>query len=224
MSPLGHPVVRRMLTLLAVLPLIVFCAGCSDFWVSESSIQSVTVSPTAVILKAGETTPDTYTLSSTSLTVGGTTNTDTTTAKWTSSDATIVSAAAGGVITAVTSSGGKTVTITATDGGVGGTCNVLTYTGSAPSSLTLGFPAGESTPALGAGFQVTAAGALNGNSNFNFTPYVTWSTNASSIATVSSSGYVNVLSTATVGSTFQITATATFSGATVTGSYTFTVA
>jgi hypothetical protein len=180
--------------------------------------------PTAVILKAGETTPDTYTLSSTSLTVGGTTNTDTTTAKWTSSDATIVSAAAGGVITAVTSSGGKTVTITATDGGVGGTCNVLTYTGSAPSSLTLGFPAGESTPALGAGFQVTAAGALNGNSNFNFTPYVTWSTNASSIATVSSSGYVNVLSTATVGSTFQITATATFSGATVTGSYTFTVA
>jgi len=107
---------------------------------------------------------------------------------------------------------------------VGGTCNVLTYTGSAPSSLTLGFPAGESTPALGAGFQVTAAGALNGNSNFNFTPYVTWSTNASSIATVSSSGYVNVLSTATVGSTFQITATATFSGATVTGSYTFTVA
>jgi hypothetical protein len=213
-----------MLTLLAVLPLIVFCAGCSDFWVSESSIQSVTVSPTAVILKAGETTPDTYTLSSTSLTVGGTTNTDTTTAKWTSSDATIVSAAAGGVITAVTSSGGKTVTITATDGGVGGTCNVLTYTGSAPSSLTLGFPAGESTPALGAGFQVTAAGALNGNSNFNFTPYVTWSTNASSIATVSSSGYVNVLSTATVGSTFQITATATFSGATVTGSYTFTVA
>jgi hypothetical protein len=224
MSPLGHPVVRRLLTLLAVLPLIVFCAGCSDFWVSESSIQSVTVSPTAVILKAGETTPDTYTLSSTSLTVGGTTNTDTTTAKWTSSDATIVSAAAGGVITAVTSSGGKTVTITATDGGVGGTCNVLTYTGSAPSSLTLGFPAGESTPALGAGFQVTAAGALNGNSNFNFTPYVTWSTNASSIATVSSSGYVNVLSTATVGSTFQITATATFSGATVTGSYTFTVA
>ena len=224
MSPLGHPVVRRLLTLLAVLPLIVFCAGCSDFWVSESSIQSVTVSPTAVILKAGETTPDTYTLSSTSLTVGGTTNTDTTTAKWTSSDATIVSAAAGGVITAVTSSGGKTVTITATDGGVGGTCNVLTYTGSAPSSLTLGFPAGESTPALGAGFQVTAAGALNGNSNFNFTPYVTWSTNASSIATVSSSGYVNVLSTATVGSTFQITATATFSGSTVTGTYTFTVA
>ncbi len=224
MSTLGHSVVRRMPTLLAVLPLFVLCAGCSDFWVSDSSIQSVTVSPTAVILKADDTTPDTYTLSSTSLTVGGTTTTDTTSAKWTSSDATIVSAAADGIITAVTTSGGKTATITATDGGQSGTCKVLTYTGSAPTSLTLSWPSGESTPAIGAGFQVSAAGVLNGNSSFNFTPYVTWTTNASSIATVSSSGYVNVLSTATVGSTFEITATATFSGSTVTGTYTFTVA
>lgn len=224
MSPLRRPVVRRMLKLLVVLPLFVLCAGCSDFWVSDSSIQSVTVSPTAVILKAGATAPDTYTLTSTSLTVGGTTNTDTTTAKWTSSDSTIVSAASGGVITDVTTSGGKTATITATDGGQSGKCTVLTYTGTAPSALTLSFPSGDSTPALGAGFQVTATGALNGNSSFNLTPYVTWTTNASSIATVSSSGYVNVLSTATVGSTFEITATATFSGATVTGSYTFTVA
>lgn len=223
MSPFGHPVVRRLLTLLAALPLIVFCAGCSDFWVSEKSIQSVTVSPISVILKVDGTSPDTYTLASTSLTVGGTTSTDTATAKWTSSNANLVTAASGGVIkTASGASGNQTATITATDGGQSGTCTVLTYTGTAPTSLTLSFPSG--TPAVGAGFQVKASGSLNSNSNFDFTPYVTWTSNASSIATVSKSGFVNVLSTATVGSTFTITATATFSSGTATGTYTFTVA
>jgi hypothetical protein len=64
---------------------------------------------------------------------------------------------------------------------------------------------------------------INGSSTFNMTPYVTWSSNATTVATVSSSGYVTVLSTASVGSTFTITATATFSDQTVTGDYQFTV-
>jgi hypothetical protein len=213
--------------LFAVLPLILLCAGCSDFWVSDSSIQSVTVSPTALILKAAQTGPpavagDSATVTATATTVGG--STVSTGFTWTSSDTADFTVTNAGSVTAVGTAANKTATITATNGGQSGTCTVLTYTGTAPTSLTLGFPSGESTPAIGAGFQLSAAGILNGNSNFDFTPYVTWSTNAPSIATVSTSGFVSVLSTATVGSTFIITATATFSGGTATGTYTFTVA
>lgn len=203
MSPLNRPVVRRMLTLFAVLPLIVLCAGCSDFWVSDSSIQTVTVSPTAVILRADATTPDTYTLSSSSLTVGGTTATDTTTAKWTSSNTAAVTAASDGVITATAAVG--TATVTATDGGVGGTCAVYTYTGTAPSSLTVtatGFSSGATVTA--GTYQLHA---FLGSSTTEVTNYVSWTTSNSTGATISTTGLLTVLSVST-SATVTITAQA----------------
>jgi hypothetical protein len=227
MPPVYRRVSRRVMCLLPVLPLILLCTSCDGFFVSESSIQSVTVSPAAVILKAGASPADTYTLSSTSLTVGGTTTTDTTTAKWTSSNTAVVTSAADGVITAASTAGGnQTATITATDGGQSGTCKVLTYTGTAPTSLSLSYPAGDATPAVGAIFAVTATvtTVFNGVTDFNLSPYVTWTSSSTSVATVDVNGNVTVLSTATVGAQFTITATATFSGGTVVGTSNFTVA
>jgi len=228
MFPSARTVVRRVLTLLAVLPLFVLCDGCNGFWVSDSSVQSVTVSPAAVLLKAGNATPDTYTLSSTSVTVGGTSTTDTATAKWTSSNTAAVTAASGGVITAVGSTGNLTATITATDGGQSGTANVLTYTGTAPTTLNLGIPSNIIAASLAPGstFQVTASAALSGNASANLSSYVTWSiTNNAAGATIDVNGNVTVPSTGL--GAFTVNATATFGSAasqgTATGTIPFTV-
>jgi len=225
------PWLRRAARLLPVFPLILFCLSCAGFWVSESSIQSVSVSPTTVILKAGATPPDTITLASTATTVGGTSGDDTDTASWSSSNTAVVTAAGKGVVTAASGAqGNQTATITAKDGGQSGTCSVLTYTGTAPSgpgSLNITFPAGYSTPGINTSFQVSAftpsSAVFNGVYGFNLTQYVTWYSQQSGIATVSSTGVVTVQSSATAGSNFTITATATFSGGTATGSYQFTV-
>jgi hypothetical protein len=79
---------RRFIRLLPAIALFLLVISCSGFFVSESSIQSVAVSPTAVILHVATATAvgDTYTLSSQSTTVGGTTADDTATAAWSSSN------------------------------------------------------------------------------------------------------------------------------------------
>jgi hypothetical protein len=218
---------RRIARLLPLLALIVFCGSCSDFWVSDSSTASVAVTPTALILKAAAadgTGGDTYSLSASATTVGGTTTDETTSAAWTSSVPAIVTVGANtGKLTVIGSAGNTTAIIKATFGGQSGTANVLTFTGTAPSSIAINFPTSivPASVATGATFKVTATTTLNGNSNTDISSYVTWSSNATSIATVDTNGNVTVLTTA---GTFTITATANLAGGSVTGtSTTFTV-
>jgi hypothetical protein len=202
--------------------------SCSGFFVSNNSIVSVTVSPAAVLLKAGNTPADTYTLSSTAVTAGGTSESDTSTAKWTSSATTVVTAASGGVLTAAGTTGNQTATITATDSGQSGTCSILTYTGSAPTTLTLQYPNTivPGSLALGSQFQVSAFATFN-NVSTNISNYVTWTlTSNTTGSTISSTGVVTVPSSATAG-TFTVNAQAAFGSvapqASVNSTLTFTV-
>jgi hypothetical protein len=224
---------RRLLLLLPAGALFLFIASCNGFFVSESSIQSVNVQPSSVILAAGTATVagDSYTLSSTSTTVGGATATDTATTAWTSSNASIATvgngATNGGVVTIPIGSaaGGVTATITSKDSGQSGTCIVYTYTGITPTTLTLIYPSSINPNLVNPGtpFQVTATANINGSPTKNISPYVTWSSTDTSNATVDVNGNVTVLTTATASTSFTITATATFASGAVTGTQIFTI-
>jgi hypothetical protein len=213
----------RVVRLLPILPLSILCASCPGFFPSNGSVQSVAVTPTAVILS---TPGGTSTLSWTSTSVGGTTTTDPSGTTWSSSPTGVVTVAAG-VITAVGSTPGTTQ-ITATDGGVASNaCNVMTYTGTAPLNLLVTAPANLVTTAAAPGtYQFHAYFGAAGSPDV--TTYVTWSSNPTTAATVdATTGLVTVLSIATP-TTVTITATATIgvpagtTQAPVTGSLEFT--
>ena len=208
---------RRLARLIPLLAIFALCTSCNGFFVSESSIQSVTISPSAVFLQAGATPADSYTaLSATSITVGGTSTPATTLATWKSNNPSIVGVSSAGALTAGTATSGNT-TVTATYSGVtSNSCTVVIYTGSAPTTLTVNSQTGATTFAAGTTFQAIATanfpGAPSLSTSGAITPYVTWSTSDSTgtIATISSKGVVTVLSAA---SPFTVTATATFGAA-----------
>jgi len=208
---------RRAVLLRSMLPLclvalVVLTASCDDFFVSNSSTQSLTLSPSSAILQAAPdniTPGDSTTVTATATTVGGSNSDVTASATWSSSDNTIATAVAG-TVTVVGTSGGSTATITATFDGKSNTCKVLTYTGPAPATITIKIPDDvvPASLAIGQQFQLTAMAILSGG-NTDITQYVTWTTNAAgTVATVSSTGLVTVLNTATPASNFTVTATA----------------
>lgn len=215
---------RKTVRLLPVLALIAFCGSCSGFFISPNSIQTVTVSPAAVLLRASSTPPDSYTaLSATSTTVGGTPATATS-ATWTSASTSIATVSSAGVLTAGSVTSGNTK-VTATVGGVvSNPCAVVLYLGTAPATLSVESQTGATSFAAGTTFQAIATASFPGDTTLSasgaLTPYVTWSSSdtTGTIATVNSAGIVTVVSAATP---FTITATATFGAAasptTVTG-------
>jgi len=210
--------------------LLAFAASCDGFFVSENSIQSVTVSPSAVLLQAGVSPADTFTFSSSAMTVGGGTNSNTNTATWSSSNSSVATADAGGVVTAVTSSGGQSATIFAKDGGQTGTATVFTYTGTPPGTLTLTFTlpngATATTIPLGTSFKVKAIASLNGDTDIS--NFVSWTISNSTVngVTIDRKGNVTVPSTGSAGS-FTVRAVAQFgtaaAKATAIGTQDFTV-
>lgn len=219
--------VRRAIRLLPVVALFLLCASCSGFFVSNSSISSISLGPGAILKAATSTTPgDTDQLQLNGTTVGGTTTDVTASATWTSSNPAVATVGTPdtkgttpGLVTVVGTSGNATVTITATYGGQTATSNVLTYTGAVPTSLTITIPSGISSGSLTPGqvFQLQAAAtpSLSGVASQNVSSYVTWTSSNTSEATVDVNGNVTVLSTASVGGTFSISATTTISGTTV---------
>jgi trimeric autotransporter adhesin len=235
MTWFGRKAFRRVVRLLPLIPMFVLCASCSDFFVSNSSTASVAVSPQALILKAmipaTATVPailgDTFQLSATATSVGGTTSVETSGAAWTSSSPAVATVSSAGLVSVVGIAMDGTSVITATFGGQTATSNVLTYIGAAPTTVVVNFPTNLAPAGLSPGqvFQVTATASLNNNPTHDVSKYVTWSSNSPTFATVDVNGNVSVLSTATLGATFTITATATFASGAVSGtSTTFTVA
>ncbi len=206
MHLLAHTWLRRAALIAPAICLCFLIASCDDFFVSERSIQSVKATPPAIILMAAPTAGtngDTFTLTSTATTVGGTQTNDTATATWSSSDSSIVTAAAGGVVTAVTTTGGQSADVTAKDGGVtSNKVKVFVYTGSVPTSINLTGTSGTVSPGS---YQLKITLGSGGQDVTNF---VEWTSSNTSVATVSSTGVVTVLTSATAGATATITATA----------------
>ena len=199
-------VLRRAVLLVFAIGLSLLVASCDDFLVSESSIHSVRVTPHAILLMAAvphATTGDSFTLTSTATTVGGTQTNDTATATWSSSNTSVVTASSGGVVTAVTTTGGLTAIFTAKDGGVtSNNVNVITYTGAVPTTLNLTGTSGTLPPG---NYQLKVTLGSGGQDVTNF---VEWTSSNSSVATVSATGLVTVLTSGTAGATATITATA----------------
>lgn len=114
----------------------------------------------------------------------GTTRDVTTTVNWSSSQASVATVTASGMLTAIAQG---TATITATSGvvstNVSVTVNAATLTAIALS------PSSPSVP-LGATQQFTATGTFSDATTHDVTATVTWSSSASAVATVSTSGMV----------------------------------
>jgi hypothetical protein len=207
--------------------LLLLGTGCGDFFPSQNSTQTLTVTPASALLKAAatSTTPgDSTTLSAASTTYGGTTSDVTASATWSSNAPTVVSVDQG-LITAVGTAANSTATVTATYGGQSATCNVLLFTGPAPSVLTVNIPRGVTPTLLNPGqrVQLTASATLSGVTNTDISSYVTWSSNAPTIGSVDP--VTGLVTAQAVVGNFTITATANLAdNTTVTGqSVQFTV-
>jgi len=219
-------VLRRAVLIVPAIGLSLLAASCDDFFVSGSSIQSVSVTPSNAILKVGDTPADTYQLSSSSTTVGGTVADDTATATWNSSNSSVVTVAAG-IVTAGATAG--TATVTARDGGVtSNSVNVMTYSVATPANLFVtadGIVSGGN--AAPGSYQFHAF--LGSSTAFpEVTQFVTWSSDHTTAATVNATtGVVTVLSTGTptavtITATANVGASAPATQTTITGTLQFT--
>ena len=112
-----------------------------------------------------------------------------------------------GVVTAETVTAGQNASISVSDGGYTVSTAVYTYTGTAPSTLTINVPSSITPTAIPTSttFKLTATANINGNSAQDISNYVVWSSSSTSLATVDASGNVTTLTTA---GNFTITATA----------------
>ena len=155
--------------------------GCGDFFVSNNAINSITLSPSSVLLKTG----DTIAISATAITVGGTTSDVSSNATWTTNDGTIATVDHTGKVTG--GANGGAATITAKYSGQSSTASAVVSTSALPTVLTVN---GNNLLNLGSTYQFTAVASLNGQVSFNLTPFVTWISSNTSLATVSSTGLV----------------------------------
>jgi uncharacterized protein YjdB len=111
---------------------------------------------------------------------------------WQSSDSTVATVNAGGLLTPVK---GGTVTVSATMGTVVGTANV-TVTSVTLTSIIVGTP----SPSLASGLteQLTATGVFSDQSTQDFTTQVTWQSSDATIASVNGAGLLSALKPGTV--------------------------
>jgi hypothetical protein len=201
-------IANKLAILVAVLLLCVL-SGCGDFFVSEDSLETITVSPTGALTSVGQTVKFT----ATATTVGGQTSDVTSSATWSSSSASVATVSAG-VATAVTNG---TTTISASQGSVSGnaslrvTATKLQSIAIEPSNPTLFQTQGTQ--------QFKATGTFEDGSTLDLTGLVQWSSSSSSVATINKSG----LATLVAAGSASITASITSSGGTVTSSTSLTV-
>jgi uncharacterized protein YjdB len=153
--------------------------GTASLTVTSAALTSITVSPNAGTVAAGQT----LAFTATGHYTDGTTQNLTNTVNWTSSNTSDATIASNGVATGIVT--GTTVTITATSGAISGTAS-LTVTNATLSSITV-TPASASI-AKGTTQQFTATGHYTDNSTQNLTGSVIWSSSATATATINTAG------------------------------------
>ena len=175
--------------------------ACGNFFVSGSTVTSITVSPTNSVLQVG----DTEQLSATGKTADGYTVDVTPGATWTSSDRSVATISAGGLVTAV---GGGTADIEVKYQD-GRTKTFVVVTSATLSSISV-TPSNESITA-GATKQFVASGTYSDGASRTITSNVTWTSSRPGVATISSTGLATGVSagstaiTATSGATYAMT-------------------
>lgn len=177
-------------------------AGCEGFFV-DPTLTSLAVSPTSASLIEGQT----QQVSATGTYNDGSTKDLTGTASWTTSDSTVATVSAGGLVKAASNiaSPPGSATITATSGTLTATSAITVNTG---PLTAIAISTTTPNPAVGQTVVFTALGTYSGSSQQqDITSLVTWtSTNTAVIATISG-GSGAVLSTANTGATTNVTAT-----------------
>lgn len=179
--------------------------------ITAAALGSIVVSPSAATLSVG----GNATLKATATYLDGTTSDVTTSAVWTSSDATIA-AVSSGMVSGVAEG---SATVNASFGGKSGIASI-TVSPAKLLSLTIS-PSDPSLP-LGATLSLHATGVYEGGSTRDVTTDVTWSTDDATIATISNASGSNGRATpVAVGKT---TVRATLSGVSSSTSLTVTAA
>jgi Bacterial Ig-like domain (group 2) len=189
--------------ILLVLLLAIFSSGCGSFFVSGNAVNSINVTPTSVFLAVGETKQ----LTANGTTVNGDSNDITSTAKWTSSSVGVASVSAG-LVTAVTSGN---ATITVSQDGVSATSGIIVNASPITDIVITG---STTTLASGSGtVQLTGTAKFQDGTTKDETNQVTWSSDSTNVAKVSSTGLVTAQSTT---GTANISASVTTTTGTVT--------
>ena len=192
--------IRRYLTFACTLSLIASLAGCGNFFVSNDTVVSISLSPTNPTVQIGETEQ----FVATGTTAGGTTRDVTPGAAWTSSKPEIATINSSGLATAVAA--GTTVITAKYQEGSAQT--FLTVTSATLSSIAIS-PTNTSI-AIGATKQYTATGTYSDGTTRNITGTVSWSSNPN-VATISTSGLATGISS---GSTVITATSGTISAST----------
>ncbi len=189
MPPLSSPRPRAALTVLVALGLVA-CGGGGGGGITvqpQATVSSVTVTPTSASLSVGGST----TLTASVVVSGGASNA----VSWSSSNPAVASVTAAGTVATVNgvSSGTASVTATSTvDGSKSGSASITVT----PSVATIAITASASSVPIGGTLQVTAvardaAGTVVSNSG------LTWTSSATSVASVSTTGLVTGLAAGT---------------------------
>jgi uncharacterized protein YjdB len=190
-------------------------SSCGKFFVSGSSVVSMTLSPANPAIQPGKT----QQFKATGTLGDGSSQDVTSQAAWTSSSASTATVNSSGLATAV-AVGTTTITATITPSSGSSTTSTvtanttLTVSSTVPTSITIA-PANASIRS-GQTQQYTATATYSDNSTKDVTTSTTWSSNSTAVATISSSGLATAVST---GST---TISASFSGLSVSTSLTVT--
>ena len=164
-------------------------SACGNFFVSNSSIDHISLSSTALVLSSNSGTGtgvESKALSATAVNVGGESSDVTSTATWSSSNPAVATVSSTGTVTAVAAG---TATISAVSNNAKGSATVIVVASSigtlavTPSSVTLHTSSGPATQ------QLTATLTL-GSGTLDVSQHASWSSDPTTVATVSATGLV----------------------------------
>jgi trimeric autotransporter adhesin len=177
MHNLARRISQRGTALYAVV-LIVFLGGCGNFFVSNDTVVSITLSPTNPTVQIG----DTEQFVATGTTAKGTTEDVTPGATWTSSKLAVATISSNGLATAIAAG----TTVISAKYQEGSTQTFLTVTSATLSSIAIS-PVNTSI-AVGGTQQYTATGTYSDGTTHNITGTVTWTSHYTNVATISTTG------------------------------------
>ena len=166
----------RLLATLLSLTLLSSCGG--GFFVSQSTVTSLSLSPTNPTMEVGGTTQ----FVATGTTAGGTSLDVTSGTTWSSSDPSVATLSSDGLATAL-AAGVTTLSAKYEDGS---TQTLITVSSATLSAITLS-PIGASI-SIGGTQQYTATGSFSDGSSRDVTGSVTWSSSYTNVATISTGG------------------------------------